>query len=658
MTFYDPPGQQQRRLRVLAALKERTLSLFDPQGKWLPTEFQTSGAEPGLRERLWFAQAFLADGDERAVRVANRIIATSPYRFCHFSPMIALQLLVKHDTLLETDARAALTGYLEWVLDEFLGGDVDFVGVNDNFPCMSIYTALVGGKLFARPDLYETGVKRLSQFKALLTRRGVDTEYTSPTYTPIHAYALAEIANTVDDPVLRDLALQCEERIWVDLLGHYHPPTSQIAGPYSRAYTVDSTGRTHQARYVLYALLGERLTMHPLNTLFAAGYGDDPRNLVHGGLWFMLVSVAWLVNTEFHCPVELVDALVTNKTYPANFKATMEYGPSSDAPADTTPGAFSDLGEYAAGHGSISTFMTEDYALGIATGEFHAGTQTDAFHLLYRRRIPAARQADINTVYARYLINGKRPGQTNAYPAFSTESGESLLWDEGRKLGLHHERTAMMLYKPKRFGRKNVERLELAVIVPAQFGPPEEIWLGERQLAGQDGSSAAPCPVFLKDGPVYLAFHPLLLTDHGREVAVQVRLVNGYLLLSFLNYQGPARDFAVDDFLLTGNGFVVEVASEREVGSFAAFRAAMGQVHTHDELFTCVHYRWAQLRRTAYKRGDLRLACEYSPVTEGIKYQAVNGRVPETPLLEVTGLDRTRLPFLGTGAAGEERDNA
>jgi hypothetical protein len=641
MEFYDLEGQRQRRKQVLEALKEYTLDYFDEQGNWTAAIWSPG---PTLRERLWFALAYLGDDEERTIRLANRIIVGSKHRPCHFSPMAALQILVKHGSKLDTDARQALTTYLEHMLPEFDRPDLDFVGVNDNFPCMSTFTALMGGKLFALRTLYDTGVKRLHQLKALLSRRGVDTEFTSPTYTSIHAFALAEIANYVDDDALREIALQCEERIWVDLLGHYHAPTSQIAGPYSRAYTVDSAGYTHQARYILYALLGGQMAIHPMNTIFTSKHAVEG-DIIHNGLPFMQVSTAWIMSADLHCPPALVDAML-NKTYPFVFKATMEYGPSTDAPVDSPPNTYEDIGEYAAGNGSISTYMTEDYALGVATGEFHCGVQTDVFHLLYRRRTPLVQQADLSTVYARYLINEKKPGQTNRYPAFAVESGDNLLWDEGRKLGIHHESAAMMLYRPKQFGRKGVESLKLSLLFPAQYGSAEEVWLGSRKLDGEQGSSQDPCPVFVKDGPVYMAFHPLILTNHGREAAVRVELVNGYVVVSFYNYQGPSRDFSEQDFLLTGNGFVAEVGSEQESGSFASFRRLNQEPHIHDELFTCTHYRWRSLRRTKYEREGLTLECEYSPVMEGIKCITVNGRIPQTPILQLTGLDSGKLPFI------------
>ncbi|AEE96529.1 hypothetical protein [Mahella australiensis] len=644
--FYDIEGQKQREQQVCDLLIDYTIDDFDEYGNWISNVWPPNG--PGLRERLWFASAYLAGGQKKSIELANAIIKTSKYAFCHFSPMAALQLLIKHGDKLDAEAAETLRSYLGNVLDDFKGGDLDFVGVNDNFPCMSTYTALFGGKLFDKPDLYDIGVKRLNQLKGLFSRRGVATEYTSPTYTPIHALAMAEIANYIDDETLRETALQCEERIWVDILGHYHPSTSQIAGPYSRAYTVDSTGHTHQARFILYALLGDKLPINPVNTLFASKDGERGE-VIHGSAPFMQVSTTWFMGTYYHCPAYLVEAML-NKDYPFTFKATTEYGPSTDVPQVDRPkidlSREDEVYEYPAGTGTVSTYMTQDYALGVSSNEFHCGVQTDSFHVLYRRRRPVRSQADVATVYARYIINDKKPGQYNYYGQFDAQVGDSLLWDQGRKVGIHHDNTAMMLYKPKIYGHKGVESLKLSLIFPAQYGPVEEIWLGDGKLNGPDGHSVEPCTVFVKDGPVYMAFHPLILTDCGREYAIKVEQTNDYVMVSLYNYEGPARDFPRRGFLLTGNGFVSEVRSEDEVGSFENFRDMMKDVKTSDELFTCMHWRWTYMRRTKYERDGLTMECEYSPASEGVKCVSINGSVSEAPKLKISGIDVDGLPFV------------
>ncbi len=639
--YFGIGDQEVRRVHVIRLLEMYTRPYFDEQGTW-----NGPGGSLGTRERLWFALAYLAGGSEESIRMANRIIETTNYRFCHFAPMTVVQLLLRNEAKLLPTAREALRRYLNQTIDSFMRDDMDFVGVNDNFPCMSTFITLIGGQLLHRKDLIDVGSKRLLQLKSLLTHQGFVSEFNSPTYSGVQLCAIAEIANGAEDAELRRVALQCEERLWTDMLAHLHLPTSQVAGPYSRAYTVDSAGHTHQSRFVLYALLGDRLSVNPLNTLFSSREGLEGE-IIHHHVPFMQVSAAWLMMTVYHCPAFLVRHAL-ERSYPYEVAGTAEGSSSTDAPGggqqDGSPD--SDLVEYPAGEGVVTTFITEDYAMGSTTREFHNGVQTDSFHLLYRRSQQVTHQRDVRTVYARYLINDKRPGQTNVYPHFGATADDSHLWDEGRKIGIQDRYTAMMLYKPKRFGRHRVTSLALSLIFPCHYGDVEEIWFGRTRVEGTAGASKEPCPVFVKDGPMYMCFHPLLLTDAGRHAAVRTEMWNGYRIISFYNYEGAETDFSGSAFDRIGNGFVAEIRSKSEAESFEKFREAMGTAKITDESFACGHTRHSVLRRTSYARNGLSMACEYSPGSEGIKRISVNGLPLDRESLRITGLDVTRLPFM------------
>ncbi len=64
----------------------------------------------------------------------------------------------------------------------------------------------------------EDARRRLEECKELLTRRGMLPEFNSPAYLPLHLHPLALIAETTDDPALRQLAIDLETRVWLDLL--------------------------------------------------------------------------------------------------------------------------------------------------------------------------------------------------------------------------------------------------------------------------------------------------------------------------------------------------------------------------------------------------------------------------------------------------------
>lgn len=630
--YQNSPEEQRLRCdQVTALVTEYQEKHFSFQGEWDDPDFKIF-----LRERLYFALAFLRSGEADAIRKANAIIRNASYGRCTFSPMIALQILTKYGGRLEEEAERILLDYVKAEMDATAGDEFDYVGVNDNFPSMATYILVIGGQVLAQPKWIQCGKERLEHFKALLTRRGTASEYNSPTYSPIQLLAMAELGIHAQDAEIRKTARGCEQRIWADCLGHLHKETSQVAGPYSRAYGGDSAGYTGLIRCSLYALLGDALPINIINTLLESEQGQKD-GYEHVGAAFTQLDAVWLTDTVYSCPDSLLD-LAMKKQYPYEMTASTEFTSSTDMPPVNPPvwpeGQLADY-EYPAGNGRISTYMTADYALGVASHEFHNGIQTDSFHLLYRRRVPALKQRDIGAVYARYVINEKQP-----------ETGMTLLEDNGRKLGIQHKNTAMMLYKPKPFLQKNVSGMKLSLIFPSLGCSVEELWLGENRMTGNKMTSKEPCSIFVKDGPVYMAFHPLLLTDRGRYAAVAAEKVNDYLTVSFYNYSGETRDFSIKEMLLTGNGFVAEIGSQEESGSFKEFCEAAKKFTVTDEWQATIHSRFSTIRKTSYRKEDLVIECEYSPVTEGIKQISIDGQLPETPKLSMSGFDCTQLPFL------------
>lgn len=627
----SPKAQAERCDRAAETVTGYLLKHVSPEGEW-----DEAFKDTPIRERLYFALSFLRSGQEEAVRRANRLIQRGTDVRCHFSPMIALQLLTKYDALLEEGTREWLDGYVRNHMQEFRKRDLDYVGVNDNFPSMATYTLIMGGQFLKEPELAEQGKERLKQFRALFTRRGTASEYNSPTYSSIQLLAMAELANHAEDEEVREIALGCETRIWADLFGHLHRETSQIAGPYSRAYSDDSAGYTGLARSSLYALLGDELPVNIFNTILETEDGCRD-GFSHNGSAFGQINTVWFLDTVYECPEELID-LALHKQYPYEMWGTTEFTSSTDSPAMDPPrwpeGELSNY-EYPAGNGKIYTYMKEDYAMGTATHEFHNGIQTDSFHILYRRTVPALRQKDIGAVYARYLVNEK-----------SVSPEMVLLEDEGRKIGVQHKNTAMVLYKPKAILGKEVHSLKLSLVIPRIDGQIGEVWLGDQRMEGESLVSRESCTVYIQDGPVYMAFQPLLLTDYGRENAVAAKWENGFLIISFYNYTGPARDFSMKEMLLTGNGFLAQVSSRTEAGSFEDFRQTAAGFDVQDEWQSTIHSRFSTIRRTRCRKGELEFSCEYSPVTEGIKHITVNGQPLPEDKLYMSGFDCSKLPFL------------
>lgn len=637
--LFDYAGQRERRKRIFAAYSSRHDTLFNEEGDYIGPD---RGRFLPPVNYVHMCLPYFAAGNPDAIRKANAVIRRISLQECHFMPNRSLWLLRHYPHLLDGDVLQKLAGYCQAHLDDFAGNDHDFVGVNDNFPCISAYTLMAGSILLNRPELYARGAARLQQLKEMLTRRGAASEYSSPTYSLLQLHTLAMLAElTEHDVELRTLILGCEERIWVDYLAHYFLPAGRLAGPYSRSYT-ETLIRWSSHPGALYVLLGDKVQ----------------RNGFSGQEWneHLAVHNHYLLTHDFHCPPYIRDWVI-NRSYPFAYEATTEYNSSSDKvisvqklSSDTPPqDGDAELDEYASGSGAISTYMTEEYSLGVASHEWHCGSQTDTFLALYTAQTPIRGKQDVRMVYARYSVNDRLPGQMNEYPELGTRNGPYLFWDQGRKLGVHHQRTAMMLYKPRMYARKQATSLRLMLVMPLENGEPEEIRLGGRRVEEMNGESRELCPVYLKDGHTYLAFFPLVPVDHGRKRAVRVERVNGYLLLSFYNYEGAPKSFGKKEFALTGNGFVCEIGSSAEYGSFETFRSIVGQNQIDDEYLSNTHMRDTTVRKTVYTRQGVELACEYSPVTEGVRYMTANGRVIGEAKLQADGLDTARLPFMGGG---------
>ena len=628
MKKFDCSEQAQRRRcdRVVAFLTDIMLDGVSHCGQW------TLSHQLALREQVYYAQILLRSGQPEAAYRANRILEKVELRYHEFVPMILLMILGSSEALLENAVHSKIDAYLEEHIPAFQGEEMEFVGVNDNYPCMGVYTLVIGGQYLGKPELVAFGKERLSHFCQLLTRRGVASEYNSRTYTPIQLLCMAELVNRAEDPDIRQMALQCEHRLWADVMAHMHPGTVRPAGPYSRAYTDSSGGYVDLDCGPLYVLLGEAL---PANLLEQLEEGENGYGCFHDGLLQEELAVFWTLDAVYHCPQNLLE-LGFEKKLPFETWASTEFTSSTDMAAGAYRPENHPLTnyEYAAGSGMIYSYINEDYAMGTATHEFHNGIQTDSFHLLYRRAVPVTAQRDIGTVYARYLISDQ-------YPITS-----GMIQDRGRKIGIQCKNFALQLYKAKPMYGNGVTNLRLSLIMARPDEKVEQVWLGDKKLEGERLTSEVPCPVFIQDGPVYMAFHPLLLTDHGRDFAVEAKWINGHMQISFYNYMGPARDFTVEEMLLTANGFVAQVGTAAEFGSFAEFRRSAMELQVHDGWQKTVHSRFTSLRKTSVQWQGNRIDCEYSPASEGIKCITVNGLPLPQDRLFISGFDCSQLPFL------------
>ncbi len=593
----------------------------------------TSTSRPRLCDILLYA-----DKKEYS-EAACRIICISKFKMCHFTPMILSKIFLEYEDKLDKAAKTEIKEYLLSVKEELMGDELDFVGVNDNFPMMSTFAVMAMSKIFDDNEMLFEAERRFNQLEALLKRRGVISEYNSLTYTPLQLFVTASLARAALNEKFKEIALNAQQRIWFDFISHCHRTAEGISGPYSRHYAYVNASNPYNS------------FIYPLLDRDKKSILDEYRNPMAGN-----VESLYYLTEEYEISKEILD-LYTDKKYPFEFKATTEYSASTDATPEAARRDMSvenDTYEYTAGVSGLYTYQAERYGIGTATKEWHNGVQTSSFTLEYKADY--GDKSVSRNIWCRYLLNDER-------------KEKQPFFDQGRKMAFGKKNKAVVLYKPKvaaipavyaglpKFleehykkqevsGNNGVTSAKLSVIIPLSGVDVEEIRVGNEKISGFSAEFSKPQSVYIKDGGVFCAYHPLSIDDKGRKYAMSIRKRDDKLEIAFYNYFGEKKDFAKREFLHVRNGFAVSVNSVDEVSSFDEFVKKEEKTKISDRFITTNHSRQTYIREVVVKSEEMKLSCEYSPASEGIKNIACNDYPIEFPKLYATGFDIKTLPFI------------
>jgi hypothetical protein len=627
---WDVEGQQQRRSEIYALHQQSVGPLFDTDGHWI-----AKSTEPGGRERLWNCLSFLKETETRDK--ANAIIAATFAErsrfneFSHFEFVTSVQLLVRDKGELTSASRDRLTGLVREALHR--KSEIRFMGYNDNFPAMENEVATLGGQILNDADAAQRGLDGMHRLLALLERRGMLSEYTSSTYSPVTMLCYSDIAEYSRDPTARQLAIEIERRVWQDIAAHFHAPTNILAGPHSRAYQVDSVGHLHQVHMMLYQAFGKRLWMNPTRFMFP----PIAKQVIHhdGDVPFMQVSNVWIASGTYH-PTEQVVRLAFDKQLPVRISATSEFGcaaesifirnPEPGGPPTKTAEVF----EYPAGDLVATTYMTEDYAVGSATAQFLDGNQTDTFFVNFRRSLKPNSLQDVSTIFCRYTVDNDGPGLPWTDPRTpGREITRSMLGESGRNRIVQKNNTVLACYQSKQQFTGTYKGLRLTVVVPTIYRSMKRIWFEEKEVTLPFRSQTTGT-IAIEDEFFYALFRPLTLTNHGRNEAVRIEEREGYLSIQLINYEGPGRNFSRKELLNTLNGFVAEVGGVKDYGSFEQFRRKTAGGMLSDRVL-------ANQRVARYSRKGVVLELSHSLTYDGLKYASIDEKMQPRPAFEIGG---------------------
>jgi hypothetical protein len=657
--FYDPAGQQKRARDFREEFTKARVELFDKQGRW-----HGAAIDKPIRglELSAYLVPFLQSGNPKLLAAANAIYeqADEFWKGCFsadsYMPLPDIFALMRCRSHLTPAAAARMEQIARLQCEHrFLDARWEFQGDNDNFPLTANAALAAWGVYAKKPELIELARHRFEQFKALLSRRGFASEYNSPAYTFVQLNGLAVAVELVDEPRFRQLSLELETRLWLDLLSHYHPPSGTQGGPWSREYNFDIYG-VPIATQGIYLVLGGK----PLNT-WPSGFATDTTE-------WGLARAANHATVPYHCPAWLAKWALDRK-YPFSVVGTAEGGASYSWLKPERGGnlfhwmskdtAAKDPNTYVlpAWTTRLVNYQTEHYSLGTASRMFNDGSQNDSFVVTVALASPMQSLADVTRVFARYTVDDSVPGVTLFDDFMKHVRKQTSFPEAGRTIALQHDRTAMVLYRSAPVEGYKPRRLRTMILIPnREFGAGrpccDQAFIGREEVRGFRGESRPPEPVFLRIYKTYLAFLPLINNGAvgqplSRQAAVRIQPEGNSLCVSFYNYEGEPLAMNPRQYCMLGNGFICEMGSADD-GDFAGFRKrfAAGACTVSDNYRRTVHSRGVFTRRVSYRRPGLTLETEYEPVTEGIRYQTINGKPPSEPQLEATGLPREKVPFL------------
>jgi hypothetical protein len=631
---------------------------FDAQGNWLLASKPAS-----TRDRYWLCFALYSQGEgelaDAVIRagkthgVAHDGTADSSFNIFHTN--IACVLLIKHRERMAPDVIQKLEDVVREGLC-FLPGnrqpDYQFHGYNDNMPAKATMGLILGGEMLGDAAAVEHGLWNLRSLRNMLFRRGINSEYNSPSYTPLTIHAMGEIAQHAKNKEARALALKIEHRLWLDLAARFHPEIGVIAGPYSRAYNCDTIAHLSSMSVLLWFVLGDASRPSILEV-----FNPDHQFVLHhkGDLPHNIVNRCWTASGNYHVPPAAM-RMFKSKTYPFRAVAMAESGDGSlDVPA---------------GPVRIETYLQKDYTVGTSSTHFLGGEQSMTYFSTFKRKDEVESFRDIGTIFHKFTINDEVPGTLQfatdgAGKPYANSSEQDNLTSRCHMLTLQSDSTVMLHTQPapslggidlsqlaivlpgqtEAAKPKRIRRLNEMLVFPAHFSGADEVRIGNRAVSSWSGEANAGEWIGARIGKLLIAVRPMAYTDALGAPVVTLEKINNYEVIRTTFYNGPERTFTRGELKLVFGGCVIEHASTDEYASLAAFMDALSK-----SLFTDFHLT---TRRMRYRRpaSALRPAVEMELSTSATsrlqRFATINGMcISQDVRVHIDGLQDKDIPII------------
>lgn len=647
--FLDSAPMNERRDAFYAKAREAMFDWVNPDGtaKDPKKAFSAPTREP------FRCLPCLYTGEEKHIALANALVAKycappagefappsyedgedPALQFGIFQSNNAASVFHKYRDLLSPEAARVLEYHTNLVFEQRPGSaqiDFSFHGANDNMPAMSTVGLILGGEALGNQQAIAHGIWKLKRFQRILSRNAWCSEYNSGTYSGITLSSMAKLASESKNAEVRQLALEIEERLWAELLLHWHPGTLCQAGPSSRSYAVDAANHMHNQQAILWWAFGEEATSR---NLFKTCFEHDGIELVHfdGYQPANIAEYVELMDAELHVPTGLAD-LISQRSYPTRLKGTIE--------EISTP-------NYNGGAGKChtTTYMEEAFSLGTVDSPFHDGCQTNSLYATFRRRKEISSFKDAGVLFPKFLVNDDNSPQdptAEGKPVF----GETYIHSQGNMFTLQHDTTAMLLAQPKCKPNEKVAELgldgvissiQLSIFLPMHYGKSKAVIIGDDLLNEFNYQSKTPQAISIDTGGAYIHIDPLMATNCERDCAVELTCSGKYEKINLINYRGPEKSFTPEELSQMLNGFVITLRSHDDFASLEDFHKKLCEVRIQDY--------WAHLRYVVYEREDIEMEMVTSCNPMTIQVAAIDGRSVEQPVIESSEIDVKKMPFI------------
>ena len=683
----DCVAQHARRTELWTRIRAHCRPYFDAEGRYDGNAW--SGAERAYDQRVVVELAIaLLQGDAEDRALAEQALRANDLMIGHCAFTMDYLLALWHS------AAECLTPEMRaWVFAQIRDGSATTVtapviagagacgydvshngynlkgmqwhGYNDNHVAMGTSSMLLAGELLEDATLQAAGRASLLNLRDTLQRRGFIHE-ANDCYLPHTMYPLAAIAAWSTSEECRQLAQDALARLWADLLGHWHPHLGRKLGPSARDYTL---GRLSSKGWVMlwYYVFGAEALPGWLSIDDIFDPAPPERRIAwpqHEGNAWNLGFLARLSAQPFIVP-EFLQPWVSEKAYPFEIIGTNETGNMLEIYEQVLPdGTKVQHGvtnvQYAGGPHLFTTYLEADWGMGSVDTRLVGSCPNNNFQISYRKRRPLAHIADQGSWYCSYTINDKVMAEEQhvqvmeGMPESATLHGPVHFADAGRFATVQHRRTAIAVYRPRPLEHWKLTSLGLTLLYPKHYGNEvDELWFGDERVEGWSAEVPDIRDIFIKDGPVYIGFRPLispwLPVDGPAPLPCDLRMKAEqrglWGCVHLYSYRGPAIALSEQDLSRIGNGFVAEVATEADFPTLDAFKTWFRMSRVVDDTF-----HWQRLIR--YHRDEragqpkLDLALRWDAWQDRVIFRALNGRSLPEPQFACTGIDNAQLPWL------------